>query len=62
MAARKKAADGEDRLLIRFQQACISADISIRIMAKFDNDVTFLTGGKYDPAPWKGMVRYVDGD
>ena len=42
LAVRKKAADGEDRLLIRFQQAWVRADMSMRIMAKFDNDVTFL--------------------
>jgi hypothetical protein len=41
LAVRKKAADGDDRLLIRFQQAWIRADIIMRIMAKFDNCVSF---------------------
>ena len=41
VAVRKKAADGEDRLLIRFQLAWERADRSMRIMANLDNDATF---------------------
>jgi len=71
LAVRKKAADGEERLLMRFQLAWISADMSMRMMAKFDNSATssgYLSGLstwqslRKIPAPWKGMVRYVDGD
>jgi len=36
-AARKKPADGEDRLLIKFHPAWIIADMRMRIMAIFVN-------------------------
>jgi len=39
-AARKKVVEGEERLLMRFQVACMIADMIMRIIAKLDMDVT----------------------